>query len=260
MKSILWRLCAIFFLVESVLAEPEQFTSLKIGVAEWPPYVDENHIALGLVPEVIQLSFLQKDMAVEFVVFKNWSDCSKALLTGEIQASGPYTPTEKRKKEMRFSNTPILELTTAVFYLRQNLYSFPDANLFENQQAYSGAKIAGMSGYFYEDLLKGLNILYGSKTYENFQKLYTGKVDLVIENELIGWHTISQLHPYAMSKFGELKGSTAVHGGYLVVNKSNENGAAVIKIFDQGLGMLQKKGLYLEVLQKYKESFKRLFD
>jgi polar amino acid transport system substrate-binding protein len=259
MKRLFLLLCVVFLLVEINSAAAAQSKILKIGVASWPPYVDKEHIAYGVVPEIIQLSFLNQNVDVEFVVLENWAACQEALLIRKIDASGPYTPTEERKKKLSFSKHPLVELNTAVFYLRKNSAKVPNANLFENQKTFSGFVIGGVRGYFYEDLLKTSNIVYVSQPYENFQKLYLGKVDLVIENELIGWNTLTELFPYSISQFAELSESKATHGGYLVVNKNDPEGSSILKTFDMGLEKLHQNGMYEEVIQKYKENFKRLF-
>lgn len=259
MKHLFLLLCVVFWLAEGGIAAGSQTKSVKIGIADWPPYVDKQHIAFGLVPEIVQLSFLQEDFDVEFIIFDSWTACLDALLAGKIDASAPYTLTQERQKRLRFSTRPIIELTTAIFYMRDNSERIPDANLFENQKAFAGLAIGGVRGYFYADLLKEVNLVYASEPYTNFQKLYLGRVDLVIENELIGWHTLSQLFPYSMFRFIELHKSTVTHGGHLIVNIKNRDGTDLLETFDRGLKTLQKSGLYGEVIQKYKERFKRLF-
>ena len=259
MKRLFLILCIVFLLAEGVIAARSQAKNVKIGVADWPPYVDKQHIAFGLVPEIVQFPFLQEDLNVEFKIFDSWAACLDALLAGKIDASAPYTPTEERKKRLHFSMRSIIELTTAVFYKRDNSKRIPDANLFENQKAFAGLTIGGIRGYFYVDLLKEVNLVYASEPYTNFQKLYLGRVDLVIENELLGWHILSQLFPHSMFRFVELRNSSVTHSGHLVVCKKNRNGADILETFDRGLESLRKSGLYGEVIQKYKENFKRSF-
>ena len=259
MKRLFLLLCVVFWLAEGISAATVQAQTVKIGIADWPPYVEKEHIAFGLVPEIVQLAFLQQDVEVEFVVFDSWSACTDALNAGTIDASAPYTPTERRRTTMLFSERPIIELTTAVFYLRDAAQRVPNADLFADQKAFTNLIIGGTRGYFYEDLLKDANIVYATEPYVNFQKLYLDKVDLVIENELIGWHILSQLFPYSMSRFDELRSSKATHGGHLVVNKKNPEGAGLLKMFDKGLQVLQQNGTYADVIGKYKEGFKRLF-
>jgi ABC-type amino acid transport substrate-binding protein len=258
MKRLFLILCVVLWLVESGFGnEPPK--NIKIGIADWPPYVDKQHITFGLVPELVQLSFLQEDLDVNFIMFDSWSACLDALLSGEIDGSAPYTSTEEREKILHFSGRSIIELTTAIFYMRDNSAKIPDANIFENQKAFAGFTIGGIKGYFYEDLLKEVNLIYASAPHINFQKLYMGKVDLVIENELIGWHTLSQLYPYSMFRFVELSNSKTTHKGHLVVSKKNQNGPNLIKIFDRSLEKLRQSGVYGEVIKKYKDNFKRLF-
>ncbi len=257
MKRLSLLLCVVFLLVDGISTTTVKAQTIKIGIADWPPYVEKEHIAFGLIPEIVQLAFLQQDLVVDFVVFDNWADCTAALKSAVIDASVPYTSTEARRTTMLFSKHPIIELTTAVFCLRDTAERIPDTNLFADQKAFSGLVIGGTRGYYYEDLLKNANIIYTAKPYVNFQKLYLGKVDLVIENELIGWHTLSQLFPYSLSQFYELRNSKETHGAHLVVNKDNPIGPRLLQTFDKGLDALQQNGTYTEMIQKYKEIFKR---
>lgn len=259
MKRLFLLLCVVFLLAEWNSAASAMAQTIKIGIADWPPYVESEHIAYGLIPEIVQLAFLQEDVVVEFVLFESWADCTEALNNGVIDASAPYTPTKARRETMRFSERPIIELTTAVFCLRNSAAQVPDVNLFADQKAFTGLIIGGTRGYFYEDLLKNTNIVYTAKSYTNFQKLYLGKVDLVIENELIGWHTLSQLFPYSLSRFYELRNSKEIHDGHLVVDRDNPVGPSLLQIFDRGLNTLQQNGTYTELIQKHKEGYKRQF-
>ncbi|MCP3933592.1 MAG: transporter substrate-binding domain-containing protein [Bacteroidetes bacterium] len=258
MKHLILFFYIVLCVTAGVQASDSEEDSIKIGIADWPPYVDETHIALGLVPEIVQLSFLEVGLEVEFVFFRNWAECLNALLEGEIDASAPYTRTGKRKEKLGFSEVSIIELTTTVFYLRGNSNKIPNFNLFENQKAFSGFSIGALSGYFYEDLLEGVNLVYSSKSYINFQKLYLEKIDLVIENELIGWHIISQLFPYTMARFGEINRTSVSHSSHLVVSKKNEEGEELLEVFNQGLGVLKQSGIYDRIIKKYKEKFKEI--
>ncbi len=165
-----------------------QAQKIKILTTDWSPYVSQDMECYGFTAEVVCYAFLAAGHEVEFV-FTSWGENEARIKKGAFLAAFPHKRTPARDKFARFSQ-PIAMSKDVFFYMKQS----PQSIDFKNLADLKDYKIGGVQGYYNIAMLKkaGLQIDYASDPTTSFKKMYIGVVDLVPENEFVGWQHYSK--------------------------------------------------------------------
>ena len=84
----------------------------------------------------------------------------------------------------------------------------------------------------------GLNADISNTDEDNIRKLYIGRIDFFIIDEIAGWEIIKKLYPESIEKFSTLEKEESKRGLYLMLSKKNSKSERVIRIFNEGLKKL----------------------
>jgi polar amino acid transport system substrate-binding protein len=76
-------------------------------------------------------------------------------------------------------------------------------------------------------------------------------VDLVPENEFVGWEIIQRLFPDEMYKFGTTTDALNQDSLHLMVSKAYPQSDVLLKEFNKGLAEIMRQGVYRKLLKKY---------
>ena len=230
-----------------IAAAPVFGLKLKIMTGEWFPYVSKNMVGHGFAAEVVSYAFLLGGIETEFE-FAPWERCEALVKSGEAFATFPHKQTKEREKFAFFSD-PIAASKSVIFFQKKQFGKFD----FKNIKDLKKYKIGGVKGYYYVPLFEkaGIPVDYASDVIISFKKLYLGLIDLVPENEFVGWGIIQKFFPEAMHKFGATKRAFSEHLLRLMVSRRYPESTAQMIKFNQGLKRLQEQGIYTELLKKY---------
>jgi len=214
---------------------------------EYAPYVSAGMDNYGFTAEVVSYAFLSVGIETEFE-FTSWENAEKKIATGKYFASFPHKRTIERQKFAYFSD-PIAWSKSIFFYMKEKNKTV-DFNVIRDLKTY---KIAGVKGYYYVPMFKRaeLNVSYSSNSEIAFKKLYLGQVDLVPENEFVGWLIIQKLFPDEMWRFGASQKALNEDTLHLMVSKKYRDSMVMLKNFNQGLEIIFKNGIYRNLLKKY---------
>jgi polar amino acid transport system substrate-binding protein len=107
-------------------------------------------------------------------------------------------------------------------------------------------------GYWYLEEFKkiGLNADVSNTDEDNIRKLYFGRIDFFIIDEVAGWEIIKKLYPESIKKFSVIDREESISGLYLMLNKKNPKSEKVIKIFNEGLKKLKESGEYEVIIKR----------
>lgn len=242
------KLLFIFTLVTIVsFSQTIHAQKIKILTTEWSPYVSKHVDCHGFTAEVVCYAFLMAGHEVEFV-FKSWDKNEALIKRGVNLAAFPHKKTPAREKFALFSE-PVAMSRDVFFYIKKS----PEKIDFESLADLKTYKIGAVKGHNYIAMLKsaGLDLDYASDTITAFKKMYIGLVDLVPENEFVGWQIIQKLYPDEMYKFASTSKSFNRDTLHLMFSIADPRSEAMRADFDHGLNEIMRTGVYRQLLKKY---------
>lgn len=219
---------------------------IRIATGEWPPYTSETIENRGAATEIVTRTFDEMGVAVE-LVFYPWARCYESVRTGKVWGAFPYARTEERAGEVDFSDT-ILYSSSKLFY-----YDKPPKGLrFETPADLAPYRIGGVSGYYYESLLKAAGITgdFAFKPQNGFEKLMRGRTDFFIANEMVGWFIIRKYFPESAHRFGTLAEPLDRHGLRMIVSRRRPDGRRLLEAFNAALARVKDELFYRAILKK----------
>jgi len=250
LMRLLWAITMVCSLLFTPAAGAQETVLLLTG--EWDPYVSETVDNYGFAAEVVSYAFIAAGFEPRFE-FATWNRCEAQIKSGAVLATFPHELTEEREKFAIFSS-PIAMSSSFFFYMKERLENFSFTSL-ENLQDYT---IGGVKGYYYVPMFQraGLNVDYASSATFSFKKLYLGMIDVLPENEFVGWKIINKLYPNELYKFGTSTKALNESSLHLMVSRRFPGSAAVLQKFNQGLESIMQKGIYRKILKKYVKNTK----
>ena len=217
---------------------------ISIAAHEYSPWAGKNLKFNGFVNHVITEAFRRKGYSVKFTYlpFKRGVIETK---DGQYSALSYVYWSKDREKEFYLSE-PISEEKIVFFHLKTN--PMKDWKTLEDLSYY---KFGATRGYTYTkefwDLAntKRLMVDLAASDIQNFKKLFNGRIGLfpsglvsgnnILQKEFdISKSHLLSYHPKPLSKTT----------GHLAFTRSGKNSENLLRIFNQGLAELKKKGLY----------------
>jgi len=242
------KLLIIFIFILAMGCPPAiQAQNIKILTTNWSPYVSKDMERYGFTSEVVCYAFLAAGHEVEFV-FMSWNENETHIKKGSFLAAFPHKRTPAREKFALFSK-PIAMSKNVFFYIKQS----PQTIGFKDLIDLNEYKIGGVKGHNNIAMLKkaGLQIDYASDTTTSFKKMYIGLVDLVPENEFVGWGIIQKLYPDEMYKFAATSKALNQDSLHLMFSNAYPRSDVLLAAFDRGLIEIMRQGIYRKLLKKY---------
>lgn len=222
--------------------------SAKVTFAEgeWGPYVSRDMPGYGFSSEIVTAALNAVGLEPDYL-FYPWKRSLNMVADGEVMASFPWNITPEREKIFLYSD-PIHSTREVFFYLAER---FPEGVKFETLSDLTSYVVGGTLGYWYEREFDraGLNLDYVAHTEYSFRKLVRGRVDLVPENEVVGWATIKNLFPGQEDRFRATEKEFNLAYMYVLFNK--EKGELLKDRFNEGLKKIKSDGTYDGILKKY---------
>jgi len=234
-------------LVSLAAAQPGHKEKLGIWTQEWPPYVIKNDPVHGLTGEILMKALDAVGLEAHFF-FEPWIRCETMVRSGFGFAAFPYSVTPERQQFALFSK-PLITSSTVFFYMQDKLGYFD----YKGPDSLKPYRIGGTKGYFYESMFKqaGLFVDYAVKLESAFKKLHLSQVDLVPENEIVGWRVIEQLFPNHANSFRASRTPLKSDFLCLMVSKKYPGSENLLKQINAGLYKIIKDGAYGAILEKY---------
>ncbi|WP_320176268.1 transporter substrate-binding domain-containing protein [Maridesulfovibrio sp.] len=218
---------------------------IHFAEGEWAPYVSKNLPENGFSTEIVRAALKAVGLEPELEYYP-WKRSINLVEAGEAAGSFPWSKTPEREKQLLFSD-PLHSTREVLFYMKSK---FPDGLKFNSLSDLKTYVIGGTAGYWYEKAFKeaGLKVDYVSDTKTSFKKLERGRVDLIPENELVGWTIIKEMFPGQENKFGATTDTTRSGQMYVIFSKDK---AELVTMFNEGLKKIKSDGIYSAILKKY---------
>jgi polar amino acid transport system substrate-binding protein len=225
---------------------------VRVMTGEWFPYVSKDLTNYGFAAEVVFYAFLASGIETKFV-FASWDDAENQVKEGKVLATLPHKRTGAREAFAYFSE-PIAMSKDVFFFMKGSLEDFQFKNL-DDLKAYT---LGGTRGYYYVPLFANAGVIvdYAGDASISFRKLYIGLVDLVPENEFVGWGLIQKHFPEEMYKFTATQNALSEDTLHLMVSKKFPRSSLLLEKFNRGLQEIRAKGVYQNLLKKYIKNIK----
>jgi polar amino acid transport system substrate-binding protein len=240
-----------FVLVAFILVMSLLFAdTVTFAVGEWAPFISEKLPNYGATGEIVIEAFKTQNVEVKFL-FYPWERSRMMVEKGEAVGSFPWY-IDKRKDSYASFSTSMFKGQEVFFYRKTQ---FPNGLSFDVLDELNSYNIGGIRGYKHLGLLKDAgitNIDISSSSNSAMKKLEKGRIDLVPENELVGWAIIDQMFPTEKSKFGTTSKPLSEGTMHVMFSKNNPNSMKYQKMFEKGLEELRKQGKIDKILSKYK--------
>lgn len=223
-----------------------------LAIGEWAPFTGESLPSYGIAAEIATEVFKTMDVEYEYQLCP-WERALVLVEDGDAWGTFPWFYTDERAEKYLYSKEPIWESKHKFFYYKPNKklegknLSF---NTLEDLKPYT---FGGAFGYFYEDIFEQDNYNYdlASNMDEAFTMLKYERVDLVIEDEVVGWEIIKRLFPNDVDNFVATENPYKIDKMYMLVSKTYSNSQAILDRYDAALKEIKANGKYQEILNKY---------
>ncbi len=234
---------AFFLLVLAAAARAEDFV---ISTGEWPPYVSRDLPGGGPLARIVSEALEAAGDTASFQ-FLPWRRQELELKGGKALASFPWALNESLQATLAYSE-PLCSQRMVFFFLKSRLPGWDYTGL----DGLKKFRLGGALGYSYqEDFEKaGITADYAPDSEKSIRKLLDGRVDLVVENELVGRHLMESKFPAYRDAVASSTTPLYVKPLRLVVSRSHPGADKLLEDFAKGMDILKQSGRYAQILKE----------
>lgn len=244
---------AAFLMGVLMLPVAGQAESIKLATGNgYHPYSDEALPGGGLTTSIIARAFAQAGLEAD-IAFLPWKRGLLATKAGQFLGTFPYVRTPEREVDFLFSDP--------VVFIEEKIFVQNDSTLtYEKMEDLHNLDFCMAAGYAISKPLVPLeeaSLLrrFTPQDIENcFKMVFFGRVDFVSMNELSGWSTAQRaLEPAQLAQIRTLDKPLVRDALHLMVPKGDEEGKALLKRFNEALGILRQQGILDGIVEEYKQ-------
>ncbi len=228
----------LFIMAFGLVANLACAEKITLANGDWAPYMSKDLKMHGYMSHIVKEAFASEGIEVNYV-FLPWKRGFEGAKAGKYQGSLIWGFNEERAKDFLFSD-PVAQLGTSLFHLKSKAFdwSAPDD--------LKGFKLGGVVGYAYgvEDLEKKgiVKILRISSAEANYQKLASGRIDIVLEDTEVGHGLVSKLG--LASKVTAHPKTLKPRKYSVIISKKVANAQHLLETFNKGLKTIKADGRY----------------
>ena len=235
---LLAALVAVAFVLQPARARAE---SDVVITGHWPPYVDVSAPEGGLATAIVLRAMAEADMDTRLDITPlPWLRCEKLVREGLALAAYPYAKTPERAAYALFT-APIIHSRVVFFHAAGRLKDLA----FTGTDSLEGLTVGGVKGYYYAERFAdaGVEVTYFYDLDLAFKALAEGLIDVLPEDEVVGWARIGQLYPENTDRFATAPGALDSHDLHLMVSRAHPRAEAFVRRFDAGMEEVRAGGV-----------------
>ncbi|MBN1501614.1 MAG: transporter substrate-binding domain-containing protein [Spirochaetes bacterium] len=224
---------------------------VPFAIGEWRPYTGENLENYGMASEIITAACDAVDLVPEYS-FYPWRRAELYVEQGKSFATFPFADVPERKENFYFSNV-IVSSSISVLKYKKNKKTLNF--IFKQVKDFSGYNIGTTIGSLRITApLKNDKINYEET--DNFDlsllKLQAGRIDFIIDNEVVMIDSIRRIFPENTDDFEILDRDFVSAVNYkIMVSKKYPGSINLLKQFNSGLEIIRKNGTLRQIYRKY---------
>ncbi|MDR3561288.1 MAG: transporter substrate-binding domain-containing protein [Negativicutes bacterium] len=233
-------------------AEPSRSAKVLLVTGEYAPYTTEALPDKGFFTQIVTAVFQEMGLECE-IRFYPWARCEEMVKSGEAWAAFPYGLSEKTLQTYQVS-AKVYPSRHKYFYLKNNGRLSDQGQDFERISDFKDFTVGGANGYWYgsKDDLKKLGIDRVEWAYDAdglVRMLYNQRIDVFIEDELVGWEAIKRSYPNETGKFATLPNDAQQREYFLIVSKTYPQSADLLNRFNAALGRVKDRGTLAAIVK-----------
>lgn len=240
-------ICLLLFCLISSVAHSE---TVVLNANESPPYWSKKLPYNGLCGEIISAMSSEAglDSRIKFMPLKR--------LIQDTTNNDLGNPAFYIENQDFAAIIPIAISQVALYYYAP---LHPKKISFKTLSDLKGYRIGTLSGTLanrisFQQL--GINIEISYSQESLFKKLQHGRLDMVLEIDLIGRQTIAKLFPNEREHFVAIELPRSISPIAIMLDKNYPNASAIAQRYRKGLKKIIQTGQYNEIIQRYYNSKK----
>lgn len=234
---------------ESNLEQTETVNSqennkLLIVTGEYVPYTTQMEPGYGFFTQIVEA--VLKESSVDYEIeFYPWARCSEMVKNGEAWATFPYGYTAEMAESFYFSDA-VMKGRYKFYYLKSNEKFAQETMNFSEISDFTNFTFGGAVDYWYGDqsIIEsyGVKTEWAKDTDALIKMLHAGRIDFLVEDELVGDAAITRLFPEEIDEFAKLPNTARLQDYYLIISKGYPNSEANRIKFNEALKKLLENG------------------
>jgi polar amino acid transport system substrate-binding protein len=223
---------------------------LKLVTLQYPPYEFENDGKIeGVAVEIVKEIFNRMNQPINIELLP-WSRALKLIETGDADGIFTIYKTPERELFAEFSSEILIPQTISLFVLWDSNINFNGDLAKLNEYKFGVVRGVSYGKKFDEALEKNIikNIEEVNIGEQNFMKLLSSRVDIVISNKYGAEYIINQIGYSRQIK--ELYPEVETLPSYIAFSKKR-NLSAIKKEFDKILKEMKSDGSYDKIINDY---------
>lgn len=236
--------------IENSNENSKEANKIIVVIDEWPPFTSRQMKSYGIGSQIVIEAMKVADLECEFQ-FKPWARALEMVKYEEAWGTFPWLYKEERAKDYLYSDV-VLEGRSKIFYKKNNLnmkVEIPDYKTIYDLRQF---KFGGVYAYTYEKDFEKPENNFKYELYSTlelaFNALDKGNVDIINEDEAVGWYVISKLYPGRENEFATLEKNLITVNMYMLVNKTDGKSLEIMDKFNAGLKIIKENGKYDEII------------
>ena len=228
-----------------VLPTPSQAATAQLVTGDYPPFSSENTPAKGVMTEVVVAAFKEQGVAAQ-LRFMPWQRGYMEARSGLHTGTFPYVKNEERQRDFLFSK-PLYPDVVRLFVLSDKdlPIDWVDKGICV-PQGYNIARVAPFIEMQRARMERPPGML------NCFQMLRLGRVHAVWSSEVVAEFITRELRQEGLSFKPLNVGLEYPVELYLIVSRQLPQAQQWVDRFNQGLGKIQKNGVYAQILARHK--------
>lgn len=233
--------------------QPSGNLKILLVTGDYIPFTSQALPGNGFFSEIVTQALQDMGVAYELRFFP-WARCEDMVKTGEAWAAFPYGFSERIAAAYHMSDA-IFPSHHRFFYLKANKKLGDEVQHFRDIAEFRKYTFGGSNGYWYgskDDLLElGFENVEWADDIDGLVKmLYNKRIDVLIEDELVGWETIKRLYPEEEDRFATLQQEAKAREYFLIVSRTYPRSLELLEKFNVSLRRLKKNGTPEALMKK----------
>ncbi|MGL5258053.1 MAG: substrate-binding periplasmic protein [Proteocatella sp.] len=236
--------------IEDSNENSKKSSKIIIVIDEWPPFTSKEMKSYGIGSQIVIEAMKAANLECEFQ-FKPWARALEMVKYEDAWGTFPWLYKEERSKDYLYSDV-VLESSSKIFYKKVNpnmKVEIPDYKTIYDLRQF---KFGGVYAYTYEKDFEKPENKFNYELYSTlelaFNALDKGNVDIINEDEAVGWYIISKFFPGREDEFATLEKKLITVNLYMLINKTDENSLEIMNKFNAGLKIIKENGKYDEII------------
>lgn len=212
----------------------------------WPPFMDPDSPTEGLSMEIVRAALGREGYEVK-MHFMPWARAEEGVREGTYDILPNTWMTDSRKEVLLYSE-PYAANELKLVKRKGDPFEY------EGMESLKGLTVGVIRDYGYGDAFMSDPAFKRDPVPDfvtNVKKLVAGRVDLTLEDEIVGRNLLATAAPELLDQIEFTKNPMSVQNLHVTSGLKNPKAREIIEAFDRGLAAIRADGTFDEILSRY---------